>query len=357
MAHKLIERAKREQTPIIDGEQVTFLWEGKRPPVITGDFSDWEEDKTFSFSEVEPKLWAASISLPVDAYVEYAFLKKGKRVPDPYNLRSVPNGLGSTNHYFYMPGALISPLTRRRREFRAGIIREFRLSTDDLLAGKKRGVTLYYPPVDGPHQLLVVLDGQDYQRRARLTRIVDNLIGLGKMQPVGMAMVESVSSTRTAEYACSEATLAFLLDIVLPLARKELNLTNVPGHPANFGILGASMGGLIALFTALRSPHLFGRVLSQSGAFSHIVEESVIFDLVSCYKGEYKPSVWMDVGRMETLLPGNQRMRDLLEAKGFLAGYREYSGGHNYTSWRNDIWHGLEALFPPQSYNEQEMGK
>jgi enterochelin esterase family protein len=26
--------------------------------------------------------------------------------------------------------------------------------------------------------------------------------------------------------------------------------------------------------------------------------------------------------------------------------YREFSAGHNYTAWRDDIWRGLEAMFP-----------
>jgi len=25
--------------------------------------------------------------------------------------------------------------------------------------------------------------------------------------------------------------------------------------------------------------------------------------------------------------------------------YREYSGGHNYPAWREDVWRGLEWLF------------
>jgi len=25
---------------------------------------------------------------------------------------------------------------------------------------------------------------------------------------------------------------------------------------------------------------------------------------------------------------------------------REYIGGHNYTSWRDDVWRGLEVMFP-----------
>lgn len=347
MPNELIERARKEQTPIIDGEQATFLWEGKTPPVIVGDFSDWEEDEGIEFTPVEPNLWAARLSLPPDAYVEYAFLKKGKRVPDPYNSRTVQNGLGNRNHYFYMPASPISLFSRRIRGIPNGKVREFNLPTDGLLVGKKRKVFLYFPPVEGPYPLLVVFDGQDYLRRARLPKILDNLIGLEKIRPVGMAMVESLGDSRTVEYACSEATTAFTIERVLPLAGNELDLQEDQNNQPENGVLGASMGGLMALFTALRAPHLFGKVLSQSGAFSHVLEESVIYDLVKYSEGERDLKVWMDVGKMESLLAANRRMRDLLMERGFLAGYREYSGGHNYTSWMNDIWHGLETLFPP----------
>lgn len=57
--------------------------------------------------------------------------------------------------------------------------------------------------------------------------------------------------------------------------------------------------------------------------------------------------VWMDVGKFENLLPENQLMYDLLVKRGYQVQYREYPGGHNYTSWRNDLPIGLESLFPP----------
>jgi enterochelin esterase family protein len=40
-------------------------------------------------------------------------------------------------------------------------------------------------------------------------------------------------------------------------------------------------------------------------------------------------------------------MRDLLTEAGYTLTYREYNGGHNYTAWREEVWRGLEALFPP----------
>jgi enterochelin esterase-like enzyme len=40
-------------------------------------------------------------------------------------------------------------------------------------------------------------------------------------------------------------------------------------------------------------------------------------------------------------------MREELDARGYAPIYREYSGGHNFTSWRNDVVLALEAMFTP----------
>jgi enterochelin esterase family protein len=54
----------------------------------------------------------------------------------------------------------------------------------------------------------------------------------------------------------------------------------------------------------------------------------------------------MDVGKMDFLLEDNRRMKNILTENGYKFTYRECSGAHNYTSWRNDVWRGLEELFP-----------
>jgi enterochelin esterase family protein len=54
----------------------------------------------------------------------------------------------------------------------------------------------------------------------------------------------------------------------------------------------------------------------------------------------------MDAGHFDDLLEDNRRMVRLLEEKNYNVSYREFSGGHNYTAWRNDVWRGLEAMFP-----------
>jgi len=70
--HPLLVRAAQEGTPIIDGDQVTFLWKGKSAPYLYGDFTGWQEGQALRFSRLAPGLWSHSLTLPVDAYLEYA---------------------------------------------------------------------------------------------------------------------------------------------------------------------------------------------------------------------------------------------------------------------------------------------
>ena len=339
----LLERA-RQGTPIIEGEGVTFVWRGERAPQLVSDMSGWQWGDPIDLDEVAPGIWTHTLTLPQDAYIEYAFWDGEQRVADPLNGNLAPDGFGNENHFFYMPGARATDLTRRKRGVPHGAITRHVLENDFLLAGPKRTVLLYQPPTGEPCPLLVVLDGQDYRRRARITHIVDNLIAEGRIRPIALAMPYHGRGARGVEYACSEATLCFLLLDLLELAREELNLVDVKAEPGAYGILGASMGGLMALYTGLRAPHVFGRVLSQSAALDMSKPDSVVFDLVR--HGPRPPlRIWMNVGRYEWLLDGNRRMHELLEKKGYDVVYREYNGGHNYPSWRDSVGEGLEAMF------------
>ncbi len=349
MAHKLIERARSNGTPLIEGDTATFVWQGKQPPLLIGDFNDWEDGTPAALSKVTATVWTYSLKLPADAYIEYSFYENEQRVADPFNPHTSPDGFGHFNHWFYMPEGAPTPLAVRQPKVPRGMVTRHAIATNDLAAGKQRTVYLYRPPTDEPCPLLVVWDGPDYLRRGSLAVIVDNLIAQKRIRPIALAMVANGRQARVIEYGCNEMTLGFLLEGVLPLARANLNLLDAaqPGTDkpmGSYGIMGASMGGLMALYTGLRLPHIFGRVLSQSGAFSMGSNDLIVYDLVRL--GAARPQkIWMDVGRFEWLLGTNRRMQALLSARGFDPVYREFSGGHNYPSWRDDLWRGLEYLF------------
>jgi enterochelin esterase family protein len=283
---------------------------------------------------------------PTDAYLEYSFVKDGgERLLDPLNPRSIGNGVGSINNLFYMPGGGPAGDTRRRPNTPRGRLTREYLETEGILPGKRRQVIFYQPPADGPAPLAVVFDGPDYATRARLPVILDNLIADRRIQPVAVAMIQHAGPLRPLEYACNDLLLLFVLGQLLPLARSRLDLIDPASAPGAYGVAGASMGGLMALYCGLRVPEVFGHVLSQSGAFTLMGGmDALVYPLVSAGAGK-QLKIWMDIGRFDFLLDTNRRMRDLMLDQGYDLAYHEYEGGHNYTCWGNDLHRGLKALW------------
>jgi enterochelin esterase-like enzyme len=335
--------ARTTGNPVIESEIATFIWQGKTAPRLLDDLHNWEEDPQ-TMQRAGTELWSCSMPLAADTYFEYAFLdpQTNKRLPDPLNPNCIWNGIDAYNNYFYMPRGGPTPLAKTIEGSTRGTITRHKLPTKDYVVGGNRSVYLYQPPVKSPVPLVVVYDGPDHLRRARLNVIVDNLIATKRIRPFAMALLQNGGKARSLEYSCSESTLGFIFDCVIPLAQDHLTLTPPGGEP--YGVVGASLGGLMALYTGLRLPQVFGKVLSQSGAFSLPEHPSVVTDLV-----RYVPApdiqIWMNAGRYEWLLESNREMYNLLKEKNHDVKYHEFSGGHNYTAWRNDIWRGLEAMF------------
>ena len=339
----LLTMARTLGNPVIEGDIATFIWKGPTAPRLIDDVHNWDEAPQ-KMLRLGSELWSLSIALPSDAYLEYAFLepRTGTRIPDPLNPRRVWNGANAYNHYFYMPKGKPNPLVHPKKGIARGTVTRHAVPTRDFAVGARRTVYFYRPPVEVPVPLLFVYDGFEYLHRARINVIVDNLIAEKCIRPFAMALVQNGGAARTIEYSCAESTLGLLMECVLPLAKENLDLE--PVKYGGYGVLGASLGGSMALFTALRLPRVFRKVLSQSGAF---IAPDYQFDVVDMVRYFPRPEIdiWMDAGLLEWLLDGNRQMHALLKEKMYRVKYREFSGGHNFTAWRDDIRHGLESLY------------
>jgi enterochelin esterase family protein len=349
MASALVERTQAEKTPLLSGEHATFVWAGERAPLLAGDMTGWRPWETSTggqqMEEVEPGVWTCTLTLPPDAYVEYAYFLDGQRRHDPFNPRLVPNGFGEKNHCFRMPQAPRSPLFRRQRGVKAGAVKTH-VFHSMRLAGGRRTVRLYQPAREGPYTLLLVLDGKDYFQRARMTTLADNLIHRGKVPPAAIAFLDNAQQSRFAEYGCSEALVGFVAQELVPWVAAQAPLVQQTGAHC---VLGASLGGLAALWLGARLPDLFGRVFSQAGGFSlGVPGELGLTTLLRL--GERLPlRIYLDCGRFDPLREANRMMNELLVARGYDVTYREFNAGHNYPAWREDLATGLERLFSPGS--------
>ncbi len=337
--------AQKNQNPIIEGNKATILWKGKTAPHVIDDIHMWE-DQPQKMTRIEKELWAYTMELPITAYLEYSFYepRTKKRIEDPLNKNTVFNGIKHYNHFFYMPEHSPTELATRRKNVPRGKVTHHLVDTWMLAEDGQRDVYLYHPPVNGPVPLLVVYDGADYLKRAMLNVIVDNLIHEKRIRPIAMAFLQNGDDHRSVEYACSDATIMWLDNLILPLARKRLNLLDVAKHPGAYGILGASFGGLMSMYTGLRMPEIFGKVISQSGVFESQGRDFAAVDLIRS-KRSREIKIWMDIGHFDWLLEDNRRLQPTLRENGYDVTYREFSGGHNYTCWRDEVWIALEKMF------------
>ena len=339
----LMTRLQLEGNPLIDGEIVTFIWKGDSAPHLIDDLHGWE-DHPKRLKRLAPDLWGLSFNLPLDAYLEYSFYEPETktRLKDPFNKRRIYNGVGSYNNFFYMPEAAPSPLIKLGAGVRPGTVTRHEVGTWMLGLQSKRTIHLYHPSTREPVPLLIVYDGTDYLRRGKITTIVDNLIAQKRICPIAMALLQNGGQDRRfIEYACSDGTLSWLRHDVLPLAQKKLKLIDEHGA---FGVLGASMGGLMAMYTGLRMPETFGKIVSQAGVFWFEGLPTSAVELIK-NKPHANVKIWLDAGRMDFLLEDNRRIQPILQEKDYNVVYQEGGGAHNYTSWRNNLGNALETIF------------
>lgn len=338
--HKNI--ANPDIMPIINGNRVTFRLESDQQPCLSGDFNNWDLNNGLPLKQTSSRNWEISLEFPPDTYMEYSYMINGSRLLDPKNPNRLNNGTGSLNNYFNMPGWIDSPYAKKKP--RKGKLSEHLIVDEFRLANSSRKLYLYQPDTTNPCPLVIVLDGRDYLTRGRITNIVDSLIDAGRIQPLALALIPSTKA-RFVEYACNDNTTSFINQQVIPLAQTHLNLVDIDKNPGAFCILGASMGGMMALYSAMRFPAVYGKVISQAGAFHMFEEDYSIFEMVEHYP--IPPiKVWMGIGRYDFLYQTNQRMRNLLNSKGYNLVYQEVNGGHNFTTWRNDLPQALEYFYP-----------
>ncbi len=185
--------------------------------------------------------------------------------------------------------------------------------------------------------------------------IVDNLVAEHRIRPPVLAMVENATElSRFSEYFCDASFTEFLADELLPWVRARYGA--VASDAGSVVVGGVSAGGLAAAHAAWSRPDAFGAALSLSGAFFYAkpgdVEDEWLTREIAA--AERRPvRWWTNVGVLEshpaadaqvTMVGANQHLRTVLAAKGYHTWYSEYSGGHDYASWRAALPQALADL-------------
>ena len=235
-----------------------------------------------------------------------------------------------------------------------------------------RDVLVWLPPVYGtePERRFPVLylhDGQNLfdgrtsyvtGRTWRAHETADCLTRERLIEPVILVGINNTGLRRMAEYTPSrdkrfqggEGPLygRLLVDELKPLIDESFRTRT---GPADAGLAGSSLGGLISLALGLDYPQVFGKlgVLSPSVWWN----SREILGRVGAARPEPRPRIWLDMGMSEGLR--HLRDTDLLHHRLVSRGWRDEQdlrylrvpgGLHDEDAWARRFHRVLQWLFP-----------
>ncbi len=338
LSAEIIEKVKNaKSSPLIEDGKAIFIYRGAAQQVrLAGDFTGWQSRGAI-LQNVGENLKAAVLDFPAATRAEYKLIVDGKWISDPLNPNKLDNGVGGENSVFTMPA--YQP-TSWDKEDKFSIAKIEEIEIDSKIYGK-RMVKIYQPIVNSNEKIflptLYFQDGSDYINRAKAVQTQENLVKAGKIKPFIMVFVDP--KERTKEYWATDDYAKFLATEVVPVIDKQYNTIKSRDGRA---ILGASLGGITSVHTALKYPEIFSRIGGQSSSFwvdnERIVEELEKLD------GTTKFVFYFDDGTLEGT-GDTRRVNVMLRGKGFDVTYVEGETGHNWTSWRDRLAEALVALW------------
>ncbi len=195
---------------------------------------------------------------------------------------------------------------------------------------KDRDVIVWMPPGyrDSPtkrYPVLYMHDGASVFSIWRLDETAEALISNKQIEPLIIVCVSNGGTTddRFSEYTPTrDARLGkggnadqygrMLVEELKPFIDAEYR--TLP-EPANTGLGGASLGGLVTLHLGLKYPNTFGKlaVISPSVWW----DKGLIIKEVKAISAKPSLRIWLDVGTREGPTRGVKDLRDALKAKGW----------------------------------------
>ncbi|MER5479938.1 enterochelin esterase [Streptomyces sp. NPDC002734] len=275
---------------------------------------------------------------------------RGRLRVDPFNSRTLARRWGGEpQSVLELPDApTAEKLWRRRPDVARGAVTEHLVRSE--LLGNERRVWLYEPATREPDAelpVVILFDGEMWQPELDVAALLDNLIADGSLPPVAAVLPESLGSQRRyRELAPSDTFVDFLRTELLPWAGGILPLTD---DPARTVLAGQSLGGLAALYAAVRAPERFGNALSCSGSFwwpNHAETDGEwITGAIREHGVPDGVRLWLSSGEQEwVLVPATRNLREALAERDADFSYRQFNGGHDYLCWRTELADGLTAL-------------
>ncbi len=274
----------------------------------------------------------------------------GPPMPDPLNPRKVPNPWGGELSEVATPGWR-PPSHIAEPEGPRGRIESWKFKSEIL--GNEREVKVYLPAGydqgEARYPLLVVNDGPRALQHGHMANTLDNLIG-ERVAPLIVAFVPP-APPMFLEYGGSrtQGYVDMLRRELIP--HLEERYRTVRQAQAR-GIMGMSLGGLVAAYAALQHPEDFGRAGVQSLAWFPPLSEQMAALLAADtpattrFYVDWNRYEWRSEDMGVDMRELNRGFYQGLKDKGYPVAGGEALDGVGWGSWRARTDRVLTALFP-----------
>ncbi len=194
-------------------------------------------------------------------------------------------------------------------------------------------------------------DGYTYIKDKKLLRVLHSLRKKEIIPNLLFLFIEN--KERTTELAANENFKDYLTKEVMDQISKNYEITLDPDKNV---ICGKSLGGLNALYTAVKSD-LFKNIISHSGTFIWNYQDKrdpdYLFEEIENNDFQAR-NIYLDVGVLEdqfvpswfmSLIGVNKRMRETIKEKSDNFCFNIFNGGHDYYCWRKNMIKALLKFF------------
>ncbi|NJE06590.1 phosphonate ABC transporter ATP-binding protein [Thermococcus sp. M36] len=339
---------------------------------IAGDFNGWNPgDENYRLRKRDDGKWEITLEFPYGKVIEFKFtrgswemVEKGKNGEGISNRRFVFKEAGTYEFTVYHWRDYVEEVGVGEHTI-VGNVTTFKMLIPQL--NRTRRIWIYLPPdygtTDKRYPVLYMFDGQNLFDKATSFAgewgVDETLERLFREEGFGIIVVgiDNGGEKRIDEYAPwvnkeygrggeGDAMVRFIVGILKPYVDSHYRTL-----PNETGIMGSSLGGLMAIYAGFAYPEIFRYVGAMSSAFWFNPE---IYDFVkNAAKGPEK--IYIDWGTLEGSDPSgmietNEKMVGVLKEKGYVEGenllvVEDGGATHNEYYWARRFPNALLWLF------------